>query len=373
MLVGIPAETAQNERRIAATPETVKKMTGKGLSVSVLSGAGTASGLSDSEFEAAGAQIVSDASSLLSQADVILAVQGPELSSVKAGALLISFFQPLTQHDYVKQLAQKKISALSMEMIPRIARAQKLDALSSQANVAGYKAVMMAADTYGKMFPMLMTAAGTVFPAKVLVIGAGVAGLQAIATAYRLGGVVEAYDTRPAVREQVESLGGKFLQIELSAGETETKGGYAKELSQEDQRKLKEMLAQHIKQSDVVISTAAIPGKPSPKIIEAEMVRQMKPGSVIVDLAAEGGGNCVLTKPGEVIEENGVTVIGRLNVPSLMAAQSSQLYARNVAELLFEILKEGKIELNAEDEVVKGALVTHQGEVVHDAVKERVK
>jgi len=371
--IGVSKEKSDKEKRVAATPETVKKIIESGLQVLIESEAGKASSISDKEYEKAGATLVPDARSLFQKADITFSVQKPPVDLLKEGSVVIALLQPLTDLDLVRQLASRKITSFSMEMIPRIARAQKLDALSSQSNVAGYKAVLMAANAFGKMFPMMMTAAGTIFPAKVLVIGAGVAGLQAIATAHRLGAVVEVYDTRPIVKEQVESLGAKFVQLELSVKETETKAGYAKELSIEDQEKVKELIAKHVKQSDVVITTAAIPGKPSPKIITEEMVKSMKPGSVIVDLASEGGGNCTITEPGEEVEKHGVKILGQLNVPSLMAAQSSQLYARNVAALLFEFVKEGKLHFNLEDEVIKGALITHLGEVVHPTIKELLK
>lgn len=376
MKVGFPKESIANEKRVAATPETVKKFVAAGLSVQVQSGAGELASLSDEDYKEAGASIAEDAKSLFQQSEIILKVQKPstdELSWIQERTVFISFLQPLAEIDLVRELAKKKITALSMEMIPRIARAQKCDALSSQSNVAGYKAVLMAANAFGKMMPMMMTAAGTIFPAKVFVLGAGVAGLQAIATAHRLGAVVEAFDVRPAVKEQVESLGGKFISLELSEAETETKGGYAKELSKESHAKEQELIAQHVKSADVVITTALIPGKPAPVLITDVMVQEMKPGSVIIDLAAEAGGNCTLTEPGKVVVKKGVKLIGETNVPSMMAAQASQLYARNVASLLFEMVKEGHLALNLENEIIKGALITHLGEVVHPLIKDKVK
>ena len=380
MNVAIPKEIAENEHRVAATPETVKKMVAAGLNVVVEKNAGEACAISDSEYTAAGATIASDPKSLLQNADIVLKVQRPienkvlachEVEWLREGSTLIAFLQPLLYPELVERLIARKISALSMDAIPRIARAQKLDALSSQANVAGYKAVLMAASSLGKMMPMLMTAAGTIAPAKVLVIGAGVAGLQAIATAKRLGAVVEAFDTRPVVKDQVESLGAKFVELDTKE-DTEDKGGYAKELSKESHEKELALIAQHAKAADIVITTAQIPGKPSPVLITEDTVRQMKPGSVIVDLAAEGGGNCMLTEAGRELVKHGVTIIGRLNVPSLMPNQSSSLYARNILNLLLEFYKDGKINLDPENEIIKGALITHEGKITQPDLEKAV-
>ncbi len=367
MNITILKESAPDEKRVAATPETVKKMRGAGFAVWVQQEAGVAAGIADPLYAEAGATLAPDLATLFAKTDLFLKVQKPsdeERDQLHENQIWISFLQPFQEQALIQNLAQKKVTAFSMEMIPRIARAQRLDALSSQSNVAGYKAVLLAANKLDKMFPLMMTAAGTISPAKVLVIGAGVAGLQAIATAHRLGAVVEAYDTRPAVKEQVESLGALFVQVKLFQSETETKGGYAKELSKEDHEKIQETLTRHVQQADVVITTAAIPGKPSPKIITEKMVQGMKPGSVIVDLAAEGGGNCVLTEPGKEVLKHNVWILGKLNIPSLMAAQSSQLYARNVYNLLLEITKDGNLKLNLEDEIVRGSLLTHQGNIL---------
>ncbi|MBI4431138.1 MAG: Re/Si-specific NAD(P)(+) transhydrogenase subunit alpha [Candidatus Omnitrophica bacterium] len=376
MQVAIVKEISDNEIRVAATPETVKKFVAAGFSVAVQSGAGEASAVSDSDYKTAGASVESDARSILGQSDIVLKVEKPvkntaagahEADLIKEGALLICFLQPLTNHELVQKLARRNITAFSMDAVPRIARAQKLDALSSQANVSGYKAVLVAANLLGKMLPMMITAAGTILPAKVFVIGAGVAGLQAIATAKRLGAVVEAFDTRPVVKEQVESLGAKFVQLEIKQ-ETEDKSGYAKELSKEDHSRELEFIATHAKVADIVITTAQIPGKRAPQLITEETVKNMRRGSVIVDLAAEGGGNCTLTEPGKAVLKHGVTIVGTRNFPALMPAQSSQLYARNIAGLFFEIVKDGKINLDLTNEVIKGSLITHGGKIVHEGV-----
>jgi len=366
MNIGVPKEIAEFEKRVAATPETVKKYIEAGASVSVQQGAGEACFIQDKDYEASGASIESDVSKLYANSDLILKVQRPhdeELKLFKENSYLISFIQPLVNADLVQQLADKKVNALSIDSVPRIARAQKLDALSSQANVAGYKAVLLAANSLGKMMPLMMTAAGTVSAAKVFVIGAGVAGLQAIATAKRLGAVVEGYDTRPVVRDQVESLGAKFVELEIEE-DTETEGGYAKELSEEAKKQGQLLVEEHVINADIVITTAAIPGKKSPLLINKETVQKMKQGAVIVDLAAEGGGNCELTEAGKEVVKHGVTLIGHTNVPSLIPAQSSQLYARNVLSLFFEIYKAGNIEIDINDEIVKGALVSWNGEKV---------
>ena len=375
MKVAIPKETRRDEKRVAATPETIKKLIAAGLTVSVESGAGEASVISDAEYQQAGASIAANTETLFKDADIILKVQrptleasAPELDSIKEGAILIGLLQPLIDSALVAELSKRKIIALSMDAIPRIARAQKMDALSSQSNVAGYKAVIMAADHLTKMMPLMMTAAGTISPAKVLVIGAGVAGLQAIATAKRLGAVIEAFDTRPVVKDQVESLGAKFIEVE-AATETEDKGGYAKELSKDDQAKQLELIAKHAAHSDIIVTTAQIPGRPSPVLITEETVQKMKPGSVIVDLAVEGGGNCAISEKGKNVVKHGVTLIGQLNVPSLMANQASQLYARNIIHFLFEFYVDQKINLDMENDVIKGSLITQDGNVVHEGAK----
>src|SRR5438445_1972892 len=308
---------------------------------------------------------------MLHDADAVLKVQAPresEISLLKKGAVLISFLQPATQADTVRSLATHGITAFSLELLPRISRAQSMDALSSQASASGYKAVLMAADRIGKLFPMMMTAAGTVAPTRVLVMGAGVAGLQAIATARRLGAVVSAYDVRPAVKEEVRSLGATFIELELESQLGE--GGYAREQSEEFLRKQRELIGEHIAKSDVVITTAAVPGRRAPLLVTADMVKGMRPGSVIVDLAAESGGNVELTTAGKDVDVGGVTIIGTRNVPSTMPLHASQLYARNVANLLLHLVKDGAINLDFQDEITKGACVTHAGEIVSERAKQ---
>src|SRR5881628_2040795 len=353
MRIGVVRETMPGERRVALVPETVGRLAKGGNEVIVERGAGEASSFPDRMYTDAGASI-GDAYG----AELVVKVQKPddgELGRLGEGTVLIAFLQPLTNHALVRELARRRLTALSMDAIPRITRAQPMDALSSQATVAGYKAVLLAAAALPKFFPMLTTAAGTIAPAKAFVIGAGVAGLQAIATARRLGAVVEAFDTRPVVKEQVQSLGAKFLEVDL--GETgEGAGGYAKELSEEAHRKEVELLAKAVKENDIIITTAAIPGRPAPRLITADMVKSMKPGSVIVDLAAETGGNCELCKPGETIEAHGVTIIAPLNLPATVAFHASQMFGRNIFELLKHIVKEGALNLDVSDEIT-GAMM----------------
>jgi len=372
MKVGIIKEITSEENRVAATPETVGKMIKKGFEVLVETGAGENSIISDNDYQKAGAAISSKAADLLSQADIVLKVQQPTLNSetglhevdmFREGSVLIAFLQPANQPELLKKMASKKISALAMELIPRITRAQGMDALSSMANIAGYKSVLEAANTFRRFFPLLMTAAGTVTPAKVLILGAGVAGLQAIATAKRLGAVVKAFDTRPVVKEQVESLGADFINIDMSNEEAEDSGGYAKELSKDFYEKEKEAIHQQVKNSDIIISTAQIPGKKAPLLITEEMVKDMKPGSVIVDLAVEQGGNCALSEMGKVVNRYGVTIIGKVNLPSLVPVHASQLYSRNLINLLFHLFPKQDSTLDLEDEITFSSLVTHEGVV----------
>ncbi len=371
MKVAVPKERAQDERRVALVPDTATKLIAAGLDISVEKGAGASAFLSDDDYKKAGVKVVEGAAGLLEDADVVLKVQAPaagEVDELKKGAVLISFLQPATQGDIVRALATRGVTAFSIELVPRISRAQSMDALSSQASAAGYKAVLMAAGHLGKFFPMMMTAAGTVAPARVLVMGAGVAGLQAIATARRLGAVVSAYDVRPAVKEEVQSLGATFIELPLETQEGE--GGYAREQSEEFLRKQRELIGEHVAKSDVVITTAAVPGRRAPLLVTADMVKGMRPGSVIVDLAAETGGNVELTKAGEDVEVGGVTIIGTRNVPSTMPLHASQLYARNVANLLLHLVKDGAINLDFTDEITKGSCVTHGGEIVNERAKQ---
>jgi H+-translocating NAD(P) transhydrogenase subunit alpha len=369
--VVIPKETAAGERRVALVPDTATKLIAAGLQVSIQSGAGQAAYLTDSAYEAVGVTVVPDAAGLLKDADAVLKVQPAEVADARLfrrGAVLISFLQPATQGDIVRALAAQGVTAFSLELVPRISRAQSMDALSSQASAAGYKAVLMAAGRLGKFFPMMMTAAGTVAPARVLVMGAGVAGLQAIATARRLGAVVSAYDVRPAVKEEVQSLGATFIELPLESQVGE--GGYAKEQSEDFLRKQRELIGEHIAKSDVVITTAAVPGRRAPLLVTADMVKGMRPGSVIVDLAAESGGNVELTQAGEDVDVNGVMILGTRNVPSTMPLHASQLYARNVANLLLHLVKDGAINLDFGDEITKGSCVTHDGEIVSERAKQ---
>ena len=373
MKVATPKELVHDERRVALVPDTATKLIAAKLEVSVQVGAGAGAFIPDESYEKAGARLVTHAADLLVDADVVLKVQAPMPSEVELlpkGAVLISFLQPATQGDIVKALARRGVTAFSLELLPRISRAQSMDALSSQASAAGYKAVLMAGERLGKFFPMMMTAAGTVAPARVLVMGAGVAGLQAIATARRLGAVVSAYDVRPAVKEEVQSLGGTFIELALETQEGE--GGYAREQSEEFLRKQRELIGEHVAKSDVVITTAAVPGRRAPLLVTGDMVKGMRPGSVIVDLASETGGNVELTEAGKDVDVNGVTIIGTRNVPSTMPLATSQLYARNVANLLLHLVKDGAITLDFTDEITKGACVTHDGEIVNERAKQMV-
>jgi len=371
--VAVPKESEKGERRVALVPETAKMLVAAGLEVSVEAGAGASAFITDDLYEKAGARVASRAGTMLHDADAVLKVQAPresEISLLKKGAVLISFLQPATQGDTVKSLATHGITAFSLELLPRISRAQSMDALSSQASAAGYKAVLMAADRIGKLFPMMMTAAGTIAPTRVLVMGAGVAGLQAIATARRLGAVVSAYDVRPAVKEEVQSLGATFIELALETQEGE--GGYAREQSEEFLRKQRELIGEHIAKSDVVITTAAVPGRRAPLLVTGDMVKGMRPGSVIVDLAADTGGNVELTQAGKDVDVGGVTIIGTRNVPSTMPLTTSQLYARNVANLLLHLVKNGVLALDLQDDITKGACVTHGGEIVNERAKQTV-
>ena len=362
MRIGVPKEIAPTERRVALTPDAAGRLTKGGFEVLIERGAGAAAFLPDAAYSTAGAKL-SDRSSIFSQADIVVQVQSPqtaELGNYREGSALVAFFQPAS--DYVRQLAQRKLTAFSLVLLPRITRAQPMDVLSSQATVAGYKAVLLAASAAPRVLPMLVTAAGTLSAARVLVLGAGVAGLQAIATARRLGAIVSAFDVRPAVKEQVQSLGAVFLEMAIEE-HAETAGGYAKELSEETHRKELAFLAEAAKDADIVISTAAIPGKKAPILITAAAVQGMKPGSVIVDLAAETGGNCELTQPGSEIVRNGVSILGPLNLPGTVPLHASQMYAKNVAAFLGHIVQDGKLRLDFEDQIIRDTCVTHAGEV----------
>lgn len=372
MRIAVPAETQGAETRVAVTPETVRKFIGLGADVVVEKGAGRASGIPDSDYEAAGASIAKNAKDALKGAAIVLKVRRPaeaEIAGLPAGALVVGIMDPYGNEAAVEALAKANVAAFAMEFMPRITRAQVMDVLSSQANLAGYRAVIDGAAEYGKALPMMMTAAGTVPAAKIFVMGVGVAGLQAIATARRLGAIVTATDVRPATKEQVESLGAKFLAVEDEEfKQAQTAGGYAKEMSAAYQAKQAELTASHIAKQDIVITTALIPGRPAPKLISAAMVESMKPGSVIVDLAVERGGNCELAKPGEVVTTaNGVKIVGHLNVPGRLPATSSSLYAKNLFAFVETLIdkKEKTLAVNWEDELVKATCLTKDGAVVH--------
>ena len=372
MIVGIPKETAAGERRVALVPDLVPKLMQAGAEIVVQSEAGVAAGFLDAAYRDKGARVEPEA---LAAADVVLKVQPPagdEVGRIKDGATLIGFLQPYSNFDGIKALAARRVTAFAMELMPRITRAQPMDTLSAMSTVAGYKAVLIAASKLPKFFPLLMTAAGTITPARVFIIGAGVAGLQAIGTARRLGAVVEAYDTRPVVKEQVESLGAKFAELGLETKDAQDKGGYAKAQSEDFYKKQQEMMGRFIAAADVVIPTALVPGKRAPVLVTEEMVAGMKPGSVIVDLAADQGGNCALTVPGEEIVRYGVTIIGPLNIASSVPFHASQMYARTVMSYLLHLLKDGKIQLDLADDLTRGPLVTHQGEIVHEVAKATV-
>ena len=383
MKIAIPKERAVGEARVAATPDTVKKYVALGCQVVIESGAGISAAITDAAYEAAGATIAKDAKSALADADLVLKVQRPlakgdaradrttidELTLLKKGAALFAILNPYGQTERIREYAAAGVTALSMELMPRITRAQSMDVLSSQANLAGYKAVLDATAAFGRAFPMMMTAAGTIAPARVVVMGAGVAGLQAIATARRLGAVVSAFDVRPAAKEQVESLGATFIEVDPEATkDAETSGGYAKEMSEDYKRKQSQKVHETLKKQDIAICTALIPGKPAPRLITADMVRDMKPGSVIIDLAVEQGGNCEGSKPGEIVEtENGVKIVGHLNVPSRIAVDASALYAKNLLNLVTLLFdKETRaLKFDFADEIIKGTCLTHDGQVVH--------
>lgn len=382
MIIGIPKEITEGETRVALIPESAARLIQKqGHSILLEAGAGDAASFPDSSYTEVGVNIAKDAASLYARSELILKVQKPqkdssgkmELALIREGTLLISFFWSLQFPELAAQAAKQGLSVLAMDAIPRITRAQRMDALSSQTNLSGYKAALLAAHHLNKIFPMLMTAAGTITPAKVVVLGAGVAGLQAIATTRRLGAVVEVSDLRPAVKEQVESLGARYIEPpQDSAGAAkEGEGGYAREVSKEFLAKQKELLAKHIAQADAVITTALVPGKRAPRLVSREMVESMRPGAVIVDMAAEQGGNCELCQAGKNVKHKGVEIIGALNLPAALPYHASQLYSRNITALIEHItIQEAKIELDTEDEIIKACLIVHKGELVHRKTKE---
>lgn len=361
--VAVPKETQPGENRVALIPEVARKLAKLDIEVLIESGAGDRAHYPDDAYDSA--RIVTDADTLYSEADVVLAVQPPSAETIgklREGALYIGLLLPFQRVEHIAPLKERNITSFAMELVPRISRAQSMDVLSSQAAVAGYKAVLLAANLSGKFFPMLTTAAGTIRPARVVVIGAGVAGLQAIATARRLGAIVEGYDVRAATKEQVESLGAKFIDIDVAAEGT---GGYARELTDAEKQQQQAVLAEHIAAADVVITTAALPGRPSPKIIPTSMVDGMKPGSVIIDLAAEGGGNCELTQAGETIDHSGIKIYGPLDVPSMLAVHASEMYAKNLLNFLTPMIKDGQLAPDWDDEVIADSALTHAGEIRH--------
>lgn len=371
VIIGVPKETAPGERRVALTPDVAARLAKDGLEVVVESGAGEAAFHADAEYEAQGARIAGREDAFA--ADVVAKVQPPsddEIGLLRSGGVLIGLLRPLDAPETSEKLAGRGVTALSMELVPRISRAQKMDVLSAMSSVAGYRAVLLAAEALPKFFPLLTTAAGTLRPASALILGAGVAGLQAIATARRLGARTSAYDIREAVREEIQSLGAQFVELELETTESQDSGGYAKALAEEKQRRQTELLVPHLAKADVVISTALIPGRPAPLLITEAAVEAMQPGSVIVDLAAPNGGNCALTEPGETVVRHGVQILGPLNLPSEMPVHASQMYARTVMAMIQEFTDEDGFHADFENDVLKGACVTHGGKVVHERVKE---
>ena len=377
MNVVIPKETLDNESRVAATPGSIKELVKAGLSVMVETQAGIKSHISDTDYKDAGASIIESKEELLSKADIVLKVLPPTLDQIvllQPKSIVVSLCQTTRDIDTVKALKEQSVTGFSMHLIPRTTLAQKMDALSSQANIAGYKAVLIAASKLGVYMPLLMTAAGTIRPAKVLVLGAGVAGLQAIATAKRLGAQVEAFDVRPIVKEQVESLGAKFIEVDSNNDDEGVgDGGYAKETSEDYKNRQQKLIHDHISKSDVVVTTALIPGKPAPNLIPESMVNSMKPGSIIMDLASENGGNCELTKKDEIITHNGVTIDGSSNIPGSMPVHASELYAKNITAFLAYMIEDGELKLNLDDEIISGSMYTHLGEITHEPTQEAIK
>jgi NAD(P) transhydrogenase subunit alpha len=372
VIISVLKETTPGERRVALTPDAVKRLAGAGASVHVQRGAGEAAGFADEEYRAVGAEIVADAAALRRSADVLVTVYRPaesDVADLKASAVLVGMLQPATNAALIRALAGRKVTAFSLDALPRITRAQSMDILSSMATIAGYKAVLLAATSLPKFFPMLVTAAGTIPPARTLVLGAGVAGLQAIATARRLGAIVQAFDVRPAVKEQVESLGAQFLAADTADLQAEGAGGYAKELSDEQHRRELDLIHQHVTQVDVVICTAQIPGRRAPVLITQAMVQEMRPGAVIVDLAAEGGGNCELTKAGQDVVAHGVTILGPVNLAASVPTHASQMVSRNLLSFLQHLIKDGSVKLDFQDEITAGACITHAGEIRHEGAR----
>lgn len=381
MIIAIPKEILPGENRVACIPDVAAKLIKSGYEVQIEKDAGLNAGFTNEQYTHAGAKVIDKVEELYSNADIVLKVQRPidnpttgknEIDLLKKGSLLISFVYVLHYPEIAKKCAEKGIDLISMDMIPRTTLAQKMDALSSQANLAGYKSVLLTANALGKIFPLMMTAAGTISPAKVVIMGAGVAGLQALGTAKRLGAVVEVSDIRPSVKEEVQSLGGKFIEVETEENMQDA-GGYAKEASPEFLKKQKEVIFKHVTEADIVITTALVPGKKAPVLVTEEMVKHMRPGSVVLDMATEFGGNCEISEKGKTVKKYGVTIIGEPNLPSLVPHHASDMYSKNILNLIQYIGKEGKITLKLEDEIVKGSLITHNGEVINARVKELIK
>ncbi len=376
MIIGVPKEIAAGERRVALVPEGVQALKKLGVDVVIESGAGVEAGFTDDSYREEEAKIASSVAEVIAAADIILKVQPPEDAEVavlREGTALISLLKPLDLLELARKLAGRSVSAFSVELMPRITRAQSMDVLSSQSTIAGYRAVLMAAMALPRVFPMMVTAAGTLRPAKVFVIGAGVAGLQALSSAKRLGAITAAYDTRAAVAEQVQSVGAKFIELDLETGDSEDSGGYAKAETEDFYVRQREELAKQVASSDVVISTALVPGREAPLLITADAVRQMRPGSVVVDLAAEKGGNCELTEADKDVVVNGVTIIGHTNLPALVPAHASQMYSKNLTTFLEHLLDDGKLVIDREDEITSGTLVSYQGDVVNEMIRSRLE
>lgn len=377
MTIGVPTETSPGERRVSIVPAGASALVKTGCAVHVAADAGREAGISDADYEAAGARVVPERASVFAEADVIAQVRGgganpdsgmADIGQLREGQLLVGFLEPLSAPAEIKALAERRVTACAMEFIPRTSRAQSMDALSSQANIGGYKAALMAAEYLPRLFPMMMTAAGTITPAHVFVVGVGVAGLQAIATCKRLGAVIQAYDVRPAVKEQVQSVGARFVELELDTADSEGSGGYAQAMDEQFYAKQREMMARVVAENDVVITTAAVPGKPAPVLVTEDMVRSMRPGSVVIDLAAERGGNCEATEPGRTVVKHGVTLVGEVNLPSTVPFHASQMYSNNIVNFLKLMIDDGALDTDVDDDIVQGATVTRGGEIVNEMV-----
>lgn len=378
MTIGVPTETSPGERRVSIVPTGVAALVRAGCAVRVAAGAGREAGISDADYDAAGATVVPERGSVFAESDAIAQVRGgganpdsgmADVARLSEDQLLVGFLEPLSAPAEIKALADRRATACAMELIPRTSRAQSMDALSSQANIGGYKAALMAAELLPKLFPMMMTAAGTITPAHVFVVGVGVAGLQAIATCKRLGAVIQAYDVRPAVKEQVQSVGARFVELELDTAESEGSGGYAQAMDEQFYAKQREMMARVVSENDVVITTAAVPGKPAPVLVTGDMVRSMRAGSVVIDLAAERGGNCEITEPGRTVVKHGVTLVGEVNLPSTVPFHASQMYSNNIVNFLKLMINDGALDAAIDDDIVRGATVTRGGEVVNEQVR----